>query len=132
MDARGWWLLANFLTVGSTFGVCVLLLIMLDQARRRLDIPGQPEDVRAWLAWDAGYLTGKLLVNGGVCALGLVLIAVALAWQGGVYAFVPLGTAGFAVIWAVNAAVELRGWWRLHAVAELSARLAHERRAIPD
>lgn len=128
MDARAWWLLANFVTCSLTGAVCVLLLIMLDDARRKLDIPGQGEDARAWHAWDIAYLRSKLLVNGGVCALGLVLIAVALEWAGGVYPFVPWGTAGFGVIWAINAWTEFRGWWRLHEVTELSARLAHERR----
>lgn len=132
MDARGWWLLANLITVSLTGIVCALLLVMLDQARRRLDIPGQSDDARAWHAWDADYLLSKLVVNGAVCVLGLVLIAVALEWRGGVYPFVPWGTAGFAVIWALNAATEFRAWWRLHAVAELSAKLAHERRGIPD
>lgn len=128
MDAVGWWLLANFATVALTGAVCALLLVMLDQARRRLDIPGQPADVRAWHQWDADYLRSKLIVNGGVCALGLVLIAVALEWEGGVYPFVPWGTAGFALIWALNAYTEYRSWWRLHAVAEVSARLAYTRR----
>lgn len=130
MDARGGWLLANFLTVLLTGAVCVLLLIMLDQARRKLDIPGQAEDARAWHAWDVAYLRSKLAVNGAICVLGLVLIAVALEWQRDVYPFVPWGTAGFGAIWALNAWTEFRGWWRLHEVAELSARLAHERRGI--
>ena len=124
MDGRGWWLLANLATVVLTGAVCVLLLIMLDDARRKLDIAGQAEDARAWLRHDIGYLRDKLAVNAAVCAMGLVLIAVALEWQGAVYAFVPLGTAGFSLIWALNAATEFRAWWRLHEVAELSARLA--------
>lgn len=127
MDARGAWLLANLLTVLLTGAVCVLLLIMLDDARRKLDIAGQGEDARAWLRHDVEYLRDKLVVNGGVCTLGLVLIAVALEWEREVYAFVPLGTIGFAAIWALNAATEYRAWWRLHEVAALSARLASER-----
>lgn len=127
MDERAWWLLTNIVTVALTGSVCVLLLIMLDEARRKLDISGQPEDERAWHRNDIDYLASKLIVNGGVCLLGCILIAVALEWQGGVYKFVPLGTAGFCLIWAVNAYTEYRHWWRLHVVAELSARLAGER-----
>jgi hypothetical protein len=137
MDLRGAWLLANLCTVALTGAVCGLLLIMLDDARRKLNIAGQAEDARAWLRHDIAYLRDKLAVNGAVCIMGLLLIAVALDWQGAVYAFVPLGTAGFALIWALNAWTEYRAWWRLHEVAELSARLAGMGRrdregAIPD
>ena len=126
MDARGWWLLANLVTCFFTGSVCVLLLIMLDDARRKLDIAGQTEDARAWLAHDLDYLRSKLIVNAGVCLLGLVMIAVALDWERRMALFVPLGTVGFALIWAINAWTEYRCWWRLHEVAELSARLAEQ------
>lgn len=128
MDARAWWLIANIVTCFFTGAVCVLLLIMLDDARRKLDIAGQGEDVRAWIGLDIDYLWSKLTVNAGICLLGLVMIALALEWQGRVYKFVPLGTIGFSVIWGINAYTEYRGWWRLHEVAELSARLAAKER----
>lgn len=135
MDGRGWWLLSNLLTVALTGAVCALLVVMLEDARRKLDIPHQGADARAWLRHDLAYLRDKLCVNGAVCVMGLLLIAVALEWAGPVPLFVPLGTAGFSLIWALNAATEYRAWWRLHAVAALSARLAAgepDGRGIPD
>jgi hypothetical protein len=129
MDARSWWLLANFITIALTFAVCVLMIIQIDQARRRLDIPGQPDDVRAWYAWDIDYLRTKIAVNSAVCVMGLLMVAVALEWDqhAPVPLFIPVGTIGFGAIWVLNAYSEFRSWWRAHLVAEISARLALER-----